>query len=227
MKIDIEFSKYAHAYEKYAIIQTRVTKELLSLLRYKPKRILDLGCGRGAVLKNIDWDVEYFVGVDFAKRMLELHPQGEHIECIYANFEDPKLYERLLTKRFDYVISSSALQWAHDLDTLFAKIATLNAPIAFGIFTANTFKTVHETASLSPVLRDAKSVLQCARKHFECKHHLHTYRLEFKDNLEMFRYIKRSGVSGNRAVLSYKETKELIRRYPLNYLEFEVLFLYS
>ena len=41
----------------------------------------------------------------------------------------------------------------------------------------------------------------------------------------MLKYIKRSGVSGGVKPLSYKQTKNLLDSYPLEYLEFEVLFL--
>jgi malonyl-CoA O-methyltransferase len=51
--------------------------------------------------------------------------------------------------------------------------------------------------------------------------------LEFEDNISKFRYIKKSGVSSGKRELGYKETKELIRNYPLNYLEFEVLFVWG
>ena len=72
MSIDLEFSKFAHTYERYSIIQERVADEVIALLPNKPKRILDLGCGRGALAKRIDWEIERFLGVDFAKNMLEL-----------------------------------------------------------------------------------------------------------------------------------------------------------
>jgi len=41
----------------------------------------------------------------------------------------------------------------------------------------------------------------------------------------MFRYIKKSGVSGGEKQLSYKQIKHLMKAYPLDYLEFEVLFI--
>jgi malonyl-CoA O-methyltransferase len=41
----------------------------------------------------------------------------------------------------------------------------------------------------------------------------------------MFKYIKKSGVSGGEKRLGYKEMKVLMELYPLNYLEFEVLFV--
>ena len=56
MKISSEFSKYALEYNSYNIIQNKVVKKLLSKLKYKPKSILDLGCGSGALCKAIDWE---------------------------------------------------------------------------------------------------------------------------------------------------------------------------
>ncbi|NPA65617.1 MAG: methyltransferase domain-containing protein [Epsilonproteobacteria bacterium] len=228
MNIDLEFSKYAHTYAKHNIIQEQVSDELISLVKYKPKKILDLGCGRGALASRIDWDIEFFIGVDFAKNMLELHPKSKQIECIYGDFDNPELYEHLFLYDFDYILSASALQWARDLDGVFAHIAKLHyQDFAFAIFTSKTFETIHKTAGITSPLRSSDEVLEDAKRYFTCKHHINHYKLEFEDTMAMFRYIKQSGVSGNRGILSYKEIKELIRTYPLDYLEFEVLFLYS
>lgn len=49
----------------------------------------------------------------------------------------------------------------------------------------------------------------------------------FEDNLSKFRYIKKSGVSGGKRRLSVAQTKALIQNYPLEYLEFEVLFVWG
>ena len=228
MSIDLEFSRHAHTYKRYSVIQDRVATQLLQLLRYKPKRILDLGCGRGALIERIDWEIEHFLGVDFAKNMLELHPKDRHIECIYADFDDSGLFEHLYIYDFDYILSASAMQWSSDIDRLFGNVAALNAnDYAFAIFCAGTFQTLHRTAGIDSPLRSSEEVLASANRHFTCKHRIERYRLAFDDTLAMLRYIKRSGVSGNRAVLGYKETKELLRSYPLRYLEFEVLFIYT
>ncbi len=228
MSVDLEFSKFAHTYERYGIIQEKVADELLALVKGEPKKILDLGCGRGALAKRINWDVELFLGVDFAKNMLELHPKGEKIECIYGDFDNPELYEHLFLYDFDYILSASALQWSQDIDKLFAKIAALNYnDFAFAVFTSNTFKTLHATAGISSPLPSAQTIVDCAKRHLGGKNHIRSYTLEFGDTLEMLRYIKRSGVSGSRGVLGYKQTKALMRNYPVKYLEFEVVFLYS
>jgi len=85
-----------------------------------------------------------------APGMLELHPKSKKIECIYGNFNDPLLFENLSTYDYDFIFSASALQWADDLDKVFANIQKLNAPIALAIFTSNTFKTLNETADVKP-----------------------------------------------------------------------------
>ena len=54
---------------------------------------------------------------------------------------------------------------------------------------------------------------------------MHHYTLEFDSTREMFKYIKKSGVSGGEKKLSYKQTRYLMETYPLDYLEFEVLFV--
>ncbi|MEA3331939.1 MAG: methyltransferase domain-containing protein [Campylobacterota bacterium] len=227
MKVSSEFSKYASHYGSHNVIQNRVVDRLLSNLKQKPKNILDLGCGRGALCEKISWKYRYFTGVDFAAGMLELHPKSKKIECIYGDFNDKTLFENLLTYRYDYIFSASALQWADDLEMVFKNIKLLNAPVSLAIFTSNTFKTLNETASLNPLLRTADEVNRLQKKYFDADFEVVEYKLEFDSTRKMFRYIKNSGVSGSRKVLDYKQTLKLMRDYPLNYLEFEVVFITS
>ena len=228
MKVSSEFSKYAFSYESNNTIQNRVVEKLLSHIKNKPQNILDLGCGSGAICKKIDWNYNHFIGVDFAKGMLELHPKADNIECIYGDFNNKELLNALFCiAKYDYIISSSALQWATDLESVFQGIQKLNAPIALAIFTSNTFKTLNDTAGLNSILRDTKTIDKLQKKYFNASFEVVNYRLEFDSTRDMFKYIKQSGVSGSRSVLSFSETKKLMKEYPLNYLEFEVCFVWS
>ncbi|QOP42278.1 methyltransferase domain-containing protein [Sulfurimonas marina] len=227
MRIDSEFSKYAAHYGSYNVIQEKVAVKLLSHVNNKPKNILDLGCGHGALVEKIDWEYNRFVGVDFAKGMLELHPKSKIIECIYGDFNDDGLYKTLKQYNFDYVLSSSALQWAQDLEKVFSNIKSLDTQISLAIFTSGTFETLHKTASLEPLLLSKDEIYTIQKKYFDVNFEVVNYRLEFENTREMFRYIKKSGVSGSRNALSFKETKKLMDEYPLNYLEFEVAYIYS
>jgi malonyl-CoA O-methyltransferase len=227
MKISSEFSKHALHYDSYNVIQNKVIKRLLKKVKNRPKNILDLGCGSGALHKSLDWKYEHFTGVDFAPGMLELHPKAKNCECIYGDFNDKTLFENLLTYKYDYIFSASALQWAEDLDMVFKNIKTLNAPVSLAIFSANTFKTLNETANLTPLLRSADEIDKLQKKYFDAELEVVEYKLEFESTRDMFKYIKNSGVSGSRKVLDYKQTKKLMHDYPLNYLEFEVVFITS
>jgi len=227
MKISSEFSKYALDYGTYNIIQDKVVKKLLSLVKSKPQNILDLGCGSGAVCRKIDWKYDRFIGVDFAPGMLEIHPKSENIECIYGNFNDELLFDSLLTYQYEHIFSASALQWADNLEEVLKNIKLLNAPISFAIFTSGTFETLNKTANLEPLLRDKQKIQKLVDKYFNVNFEVVKYTLEFETTREMFRYIKKSGVSGSRKVLNYQQTKKLMNEYPLNYLEFEVVFITS
>ena len=226
MKVSSEFSKYASHYGSYNIIQQKVAEKLLSLVPSQPKNILDLGCGSGALAEKITWKYNKLMAVDFAPGMLELHPKSKKIECIYGNFNDANLFESLREYNFDYIFSASALQWADDLEKTFSYLQSLHAPVAFAIFTADTFATLYKTAGLEPLLIDAQKLDILQKKYFNANFEVVRYKLEFDNVREMFQYIKKSGVSGSRNVLSYKEMKRLMREYPLNYLEFEVAFIY-
>jgi malonyl-CoA O-methyltransferase len=216
-----EFSKQANSYDNYNIIQKQVVKKLVGNIHKKPKKILDLGCGSGAVYKEITWELEEFIGVDKASNMCKLHPTDNHIKLLNQDFETLKFEE------FDLVISSSALQWARDLDSLFKTISHHTNEIAFAIFCDGTFKTIYQTAKLEPFLPNKHELLNLLENYFEFTHEVVDYRLEFKDNLSKFRYIKKSGVSGGERKLGFKETKALIENYPHKYLEFEVMFVWG
>jgi len=220
-----EFSRYAAEYGSRNVIQRHVADKLITSTSDQPSRILDLGCGNGTLYSLIDWEVERFVGVDFSEQMLEHHPKSENVELVLGNFNDPALFEKLRGEHFDHIYSASALQWAEDLDRVIESLASLNTPMSLAIFTAGTFKTLHEYAEVTPLLRSSDEVMAIAEKHLDARFEVLHYTLEFDSVREMFRYIKRSGVSGGRRVLDFAQTKRLMETYPLNYLEFEVVFI--
>jgi len=227
MKVSSEFSKYATHYNSYSIIQEKVADKLIGLVHSNPGYILDLGCGSGALSKRINWSYEKLTAVDFAQGMLDIHPKDENIECTYGNFNDIALFKTLSKEKFDYILSASALQWSDNIEKTFSEIKKLNAPVALAIFTGDTFKTLYKTASLKPLLSSKEEIFELQQKYFDADFEVVEYKLEFDNVRDIFKYIKRSGVSGSRNVLSYKETKNLMNAYPQNYLEFEVAFITS
>lgn len=227
MRVCEEFSRYASQYGMHNVIQAKVAQKLILDTQNAPKRILDLGCGNGTLFSYIDWEFDSFIGVDFSEEMLSYHPVTAQTKLLLGDFNDPTLFEKLSIITFDHLYSASALQWADDLNTVFKSIDALNIPFSLAIFTSGTFKTLYETAGLSPILKSSDEVIESASRHFRADYEIVRHVLEFDSVREMFRYIKRSGVSGGRRVLDFAQTKRLMESYPLNHLEFEVLFITS
>lgn len=221
-----EFSKNAHSYNDYTSLQQEIAHYLVSHINKSPSKILDLGCGSGAVFKNIRWDIEHFTGVDSAVGMCQLHPIGKKIEIICEDFETPTLLTKLKPP-YDLLISSSALQWASDIESLIAQMALNCKEGAFAIFTDKTFETIYAMSGQPTFLPNAVALIKLFEKHFTYQHEVKTFRLFFEDNISKFRYIKKSGVSGGEKRLSVAQTKTLIQNYPHEYLEFEVLFIWG
>ena len=224
-----EFSRFAHTYDMYNQIQQKVAKSLItSITTDNYKRIIDIGCGSGSVYQNLkieDKLVEEFIALDSSEDMLTIHPNSINIKKICTDFDAKDAFDTMIELSDTLLISASALQWSKDLDTLFLRLSQLSEDAYFAIFTANTFKTLHRVASLTSPIYSVDILKEQINKYFHASYEVQNYQLEFESVKEMFRYIKKSGVSGGEKKLSYKEIKSLMDEYPLKYLEFEVLFV--
>lgn len=221
-----EFSKNAYRYDEHTALQQSIAQELVAGITSKPRNVMDLGCGSGAVYKNITWALDTFVGVDSAQAMCERHPRSPHVVIVNEDFDAPAFWSNL-SSSYDAIISSSALQWSGDIEQLLRHISFTCKEGAFAIFTDKTFHSVYELSGLKTFLPRADTLVQTCEKYFTCKHEIKTFKLFFEDNLSLFRYIKKTGVSGGVKKLTFSQTKALIQNYPYDYLECEVLFVWG
>ncbi len=224
-----EFSRFAHEYDTYNVIQAEVAKALVEQL--PPSHyttLIDIGCGSGEVYKNLekhDLSFDQLLALDSSPEMLGIHPSSKKIKKICADFNKLQTFENLSFTPENLLLSSSALQWSKDLDFTLSEISKKSSHAYFAIFTSNTFKTLHETAQITSPIYSEDVLRNTIDKYYRAAFELKKYKLHFKSVREMFNYIKKSGVSGGEKQLTYKQTKELMKRYPLDYLEFEVLFV--
>lgn len=220
------FSRNARTYDDHTRVQKGVARHLVQRIQESPQTIMDLGCGGGEVLKNIEWAFKSFVGVDSSVHMSASHPRSEHISILHDDFEAECLYEAY-PQGFDLIISSSALQWAKDLTALFPKLARTSNAVALAIFTDKTFETLYALSGLKTFLPNAQALIELAQVHFECTTEIKTYRIVSKNTRELFGTIKRSGVSGGEKRLGVTQMRQLMREYPYDYLECEVVFIWG
>lgn len=229
MKIVEAFSKFAYEYNNYNVIQKEVAKRLtLYLSRERYDTILDLGSGSGELYKNIiDKRIVFkrFVALDFSETMLKLHPSSTSVTKICFDFNKPNLLSVLNNDRFDVILSSSAMQWSKNLKELLGRLVGLSNAYYFSFFTSNTFKTLHKIANITSPIYKKEEIVEAVDSFFIYELEVKEYRLNFDSVYEMLRYIKKSGVGGGVEPLSYRQMKRLMVEYPLNYLEFEVVFV--
>ena len=223
--IETQFSKYANSYNRYNIIQQIVSKALVRELSFKPKRVLELGCGSGQVFKNIDFKYDYYKAIDFSKTMCQIHPRGKNLDVVCINFDDDNFFDYIKDERYDLVLSSSALQWSKNLSKLISIISNITNKIDMVLFTSNTFKTIFNILKIKSPILDLNYIQKVFNNYFRCEFEVLEYKLEFDNKKNLFDYIKNSGVSGKQNTLSFKEAKYLYKNYNLNYLEFEVVFI--
>ena len=225
-----EFSRFAHQYDQHNIIQAKVAKIVVDKLPLNVyNRVLDIGCGSGEVFKNLkDHDISFeeLIAFDSSQPMLEIHPAEKKVIKVCADFNDKNFLKTLPFETYDLLLSSSALQWSRDLDFTLEKLATLSKRFHAAVFTSGTFKTLHQIANINSPIYSAETLQENILKHYsDVSFELYHFTLSFESTREMFRYIKKSGVSSGEKKLSYKETKQLMEKYPLDHLEFEVLFV--
>ena len=225
-----QFSRFAHQYNEHNVIQVKVAKALVSTVpRIEYKNILDIGCGSGEVFKNLQQhniSFQKLTVLDSSPSMLDIHPSHAKTTKIHADFNNKDFLNTLPTLNYDILLSSSALQWSDNLAFTLEKLSTLSKTLHAAIFTSGTFKTLHQTAGVSSPIYSSERIQENILKYYsDVTFTLHHYILEFDSTREMFKYIKKSGVSGGEKKLSYKQTRYLMEAYPLEYLEFEVLFV--
>ena len=224
-----EFSRFAKAYDRYNIIQSEVAKTLVSkLLKNRYETIIDIGAGSGKVYQNLlDQHISFerFVALDSSSEMLGIHPEGRSVEKICADFNCEESFEALQEKKDTLLLSSSTLQWSSDPEATFFRLSRLAPRAYFAIFTSNTFRTLHRSAGITSPIHSTEQLKEAIDNYYDTSYELRQYKLHFDSVQEMFRYIKKSGVSGGEKKLGYRETKALMKSYPLDYLEFEVLFV--
>ncbi|NEW60435.1 methyltransferase domain-containing protein [Sulfurovum sp. bin170] len=229
MNIVQEFSRFANQYDSHNSVQSQVAKKLVSMIdKGDYHRIVDIGCGSGSIYKNLiesNISFEKFTALDLSKEMLDIHPSSFKIEKLCLDFNNPKSFEQLKKREYDFLVSSSALQWSMDLDMTLKEISQLSKSCYLSFFTDSTFATLHRVAGVKSPIYSEKSIKSMLKRYYNCSFETVEYRLSFESVHQMFKYIKRSGVSGGDRKLSYKQTKEVIKNYPLDYLEFEVLFV--
>jgi malonyl-CoA O-methyltransferase len=223
LSIENHFTKHAKDYDEHNIVQRIVSKALVRELDFQPKKVLELGCGSGQIFREFNSKFDDYVAVDFSNSMCELHPKGNMLSVHCLDFDSDSFATLLKNKQFDICISSSAMQWSKDIDTLLSRIMRVTNKFHGVLFTSNTFKSIYKITKEEKKILSLKEI-QNAFSKYNATLEVFEYKVNFDSKKELFAYIKKSGVQGD-SNLSYIQAKNLYKDYPHLYLEFEVVFV--
>jgi len=117
------FSKAAKDYDRYALLQARISDELFNKLKEikNPLNILDIGSGTARLTKKLSsvFPEAKILGLDFASGMLdEVKNKKNHLSLIQADAQFLSFKEN----SFDLVISNLSYQWVDDLTAAFNQV---------------------------------------------------------------------------------------------------------
>lgn len=223
------FNKMAQSYSDSSFLQNKVARILLDFcddkfIKNDIRKVLDLGAGSGNIANNIKYNLDVFTALDNALNLLRLHPQSlanitriNLVECDFDSYD--------FNENYDLVISSSALQWAKNLDNLAKKLADSHiSHFAFAIFTNASLCELHEFLGTKSPLKSSEEVLNIMQRYFKIDFKAESFCIKFTLREEFLAYLKKCGLLGG-GHLSFRDKKRLRFELPMLEANFEVLFI--
>lgn len=134
-QIAAAFHRQATAYDHHVQVQKRVVAHLAAqvplLLDGRPAKVLDVGCGTGALLAAIRplQPQAALFGLDLALNMCRLARSSQSQQAGIVNADAAHVPFR--DGVFDLIVSSSVLQWVEELDVCLRELCRVIRPGGF------------------------------------------------------------------------------------------------
>lgn len=222
-------------YEKNAIVQGEISRQLISVLQRSTKglrfsNVLEIGCCTGNLSSMLsdNYSINSLWLNDLVADFCEHAGKrvGQNVGRVHALPGD--IEKTAIPHSLDLIISSSTFQWIADLPGLFSKLSSAlhqTGHLAFSIFSTGTMEEIriltgkglhyHSTEELQAMLASQFQVLEM---YSEQK------RLFFPNFLGILRHIRQTGVGGvDRNRWSLKELRDLEKRYNSHFMSEEGL----
>lgn len=189
------FSSSAHRYEEYAELQKTVADELSNFVKKHISDgddILDIGCGTGFLAANLS--------NKYNMLQLDISPAM----CLYA-----ARYGKVICGDFDnigdinqHVISSMAIQWSADVESLINNIyqkLKQGCCFIFALLNDESLQDIDYINNLPPKSQHKNIIEQ-----YDI-----SYPLEFNSHFDLIRYLRNIGASSSENKLDISRRNEL------------------
>lgn len=197
---DERFNKNLSKYDRNAILQKNIAKELIRLLKLNVgenfRNIFEIGCGSGFLTREIVQNLKY--------KILILNDIVENSENYVRNFGNNFVKgdaEKIIFPlNSDLVISSSVFQWFNDFKSFVSKVYNSlnnNGILAFSMFTDGNFKEIKDFFNISlHYLQEDEIKKIILQKNFEIlfSNSIRTI-LNFDSSIDILKHIKDTGIN--------------------------------
>ncbi len=205
--IRLRFAQAAATYEQQAQVQLLVADRLLELLHTlcpqpPATRILEIGCCTGLLTEKIIErfpDLNHLTASDLVDSFAHCILQKARHLSQKVVFLAGDIETVSLPSRYDLVISSSTLQWVHDLPRLCAKLADHIQPegvLAVALYGWENMREIRSVTGLGLRYMNLEQLVAVAQKEFQilgAKQSLET--LWFPDAISVLRHLRATGVN--------------------------------
>ncbi len=242
------FSAAATTYSQEAVIQEKVSQQLIKLMEdsgKQPLEILELGCGTGLLTRKLSklYPKAHITAVDISEKMI-MQAQQECASCKRIKWIIADAVEYTCASRFDIIASSSALHWMQPIRKTFSKSFNhlkKNGAVYFGMMTKETLKELHSARkavipgklpkkSLPSARSVIKAIESCGFSKIETMTDTET--LLYKDMRSLLNSLHNLGVtggsiSGNGTLLTPLEIKALMQYMDSQYGRYNIPATYE
>ena len=223
LRIEFNFSKYAHVYDQNALLQTLMAEKLSSFLPHKmPQKILEIGCGTGSFTKYLlEKPAQKIFLNDISDKMIEFMklklPLPPYSQIITGNAELLKF------QMVDMIAANAVFQWFNDPRGALRRFKSYikpNGRLVFSTFGPSSLTELRELARInSPasllsdnewhkLIKEAGFTIDSSTKE--------SYKTFFSSTLELLRNLQQMGATPIR-MASIKKLRKLIKVYDSNY----------
>ncbi|MDR0941402.1 MAG: malonyl-ACP O-methyltransferase BioC [Bacteroidales bacterium] len=204
------FGKQIQSYKKYATVQKNICDRVIAILlqhSLTPAQVLEIGCGTGFLTEQFltQFNVQSYMANDIAA---EMGTELQRISLITGQTIDflPGDAETIaLDKQFDTILSTSTLQWFHNISGFFGKMHNMlrdRGIFAFSTFGTENFREITTLTNQSLAYSSAEELCALLADNFHVLH-CETYckTLFFNEAVDVLRHIKQTGVNNLSASL--------------------------